>query len=372
MIAAQIERERVAAKVTVERLKSAIRKAWNSSVPRAWRTAGMVLELADASTDLLRRDTTLARQLAQYAIVIANGIAADAYPSPIAATISATAWKTLANVHRYVSNYQLALRAITAAERCLANNPAVDFDRSVVRFARALILCDMERLDEADGLADQTMEAFVEYRDHRRYGHALLLKGMIAHRRRRFGHATEVFAQAIDAFSKTDDLPGLASAYNNLGYSQAEDGATGAAVSSLQNALSIFEALGLAGESARTRCILASVLIRNGQYERANNLLSAGRRIFRELHMVEEDGGQGLVQADVLLALGDVDAARAIITDVIDLFRRAALNERTIVALAYLSEMIATPRAREAVAHVRRYVSDLRDTPRAAFAPLPD
>jgi tetratricopeptide (TPR) repeat protein len=371
-IARQIQRERAAAKPFVSHLQSNIELLWDSDVPPERRTAGFVLELTKAASDTLESNPDTSGALAKYAIVAAASIAPDAYPAPLVASITADAWKELANAHRYVSEYDAALRALSAAEKCIAAAPSADWERTLLRFARAVVLCDMQRFDEAGKLAEETSSAFENYREFRRSGHALLLNGMIAHRQRRFDVAASIFTRAIDVFERTEDLQGLASAYNNFGYSKAENGEMSSAAPALQKALSIFDGLDLRGEAARTRCILAFVLLRTHRYELANELLTAGRRTFRELGMTEEDGVQGLVQADVLLALGRPSDAKVVITTVLDEFRRASLNERAIVALAYVREMVDTPRAREAVALAQRYVDDLRHSPEAVFLPLRD
>ena len=335
-VAHQIKRERAAAKPLVSRLQSNTGPVWEGDVPPEWRNAGFVLELSSAASDILESNAATARELAQYAIIIAESIAPDAYPRPIRDSVTADAWKELANAHRYLSEYDAALRALSVAERHLADAPSADWERTLVRFARAVVLCDMHRLDEASILADETSAVFESYKEFRRCGHALLLKGMIAHRQGDFDAAATTFARAIDVLERTDDSRGLGSAYNNFGYAQAERGELASADRALQKALSIFEQLRFRGEAARTRCILASILLRINRFDRANELLATGRDTFRQLGMVEEAGIAGLSQADALLALGRPMEARTVIGDVLNEFRQASLSERAELALAYL------------------------------------
>jgi tetratricopeptide (TPR) repeat protein len=330
------------------------------------------MEVTELVFATIEKNAIAARALAQYAVAVAGAIDAEAYPATILASVSADAWRALANAHRYLSEYDAALRAVSTAEHCITDVAAADWERTLVRFARAVILCDMQRFEEASSLAEEASTAFAAYKEFRRSGQALLVQGMIAHRQNRYDAAAAIFAQAVDVFERTDDLKGLASAYNNFGYAQAERDELPSAVLALQKALSIFDALEMRGEAARTRCILASVYVRSQKYERANELLTTGRRTFRDLGMVEENGTQGLVQADVLLALGRLADANTVITEVLHEFRRASLNERAVVALAYAQEMVGTSRGREAVTLVRRYVEDLRRSPETAFLPLPD
>jgi len=371
-VADQIKRERVAAKPIVARLRSDINDMWDCDVPQQWRTAGFVQELTDTAAEVLKVEPRKALAISQYAIVIATSIAEGVYPDPIPAVIEAEAWKQLGNAHRYLSEFDAALRALDAAEKRLEGAAAADWERAIVRFARACVLCDMHRLDEAGVLAEETGAVFEQYKERRRAGHALLLKGTIEHRSMRFDDSVATFARAIDLLEQTDDLRGLASAYNNFGYSQSERGAFPSAVSALQKALSIFEELNLLGEIARTRCILASVLVSTQRYQQAGQLFSVGRRAFRELGMVEEAGIAGLDLADSMLAAGNPAEARAVVEEVVLEFRTASLSERAILALAYLRDIVDTPRGREAVTVVRQYLHDLRQSPLLIFVPLPE
>ena len=62
------------------------------------------------------------------------------------------------------------------------------------------------------------------------------------------------------------------------------------------------------------------------------------------------------------------DAARRLLLAVIEEFRAARLNERALVALRYLHDIV--PHAqRETVRHVRTYLIRLRDEPTLLFLP---
>ena len=85
--------------------------------------------------------------------------------------------------------------------------------------------------------------------------------------------------------------------------------------------------------------------------------------------MPEEAGLAGVDLVEACLALGRDSAARTLLEEVIEEFRRSGLNERALVALTYLRDLPA-PR-RDTAAHVRTYLSRLRREPQLLFA-LPD
>lgn len=368
----QIERERSVARPIVAALRSTIHERWDSEVPAHWRTAGFVEELTLAAHDLLKQYPPTAQALAQYAVVVATSIPEELYPAPILIVRTAEAWKELASTHRYMSQHDAALRALDAADRCLDGVASVGYQRAVLRFARAVAYSEMNRLDEARVLAEESIKVFVEFVEPNRAAHGMLLVGLVEQRAGRPKEARRWFQLATEQFSRTSDLSGLASAFHNLGCAQAELGDTSDAVSSLHDALAIFLDLELTGETARTRCVLASILIRTGGLDRAHDLLSAARQTFAELGMVEEVGLAGLSLTDVLLAQGRTQEAQALVSDVVAEFRAANLNERALVALSYLQEMLPGPRGRDAVRHVRRFIEELNQTPLQLFAALPE
>lgn len=371
-VAKQIEREREVARPIVETLRTTIGERWDSDVPPQWRTSGFVAELTAAAAFVLETDPRSAQALAQYAIVVVTSIPEKAYPEPILAGNEAEAWKELASAHRYLSDYEAALRALDAADRRVAGIPSLDFERAVLRFARALVLCDMHMFSEARALTDESAAVFVQYKDSRRAGQALILRGMIEARSSDLHAAAETFNEAIEVFQKCNDLRSLASAFNNLGYAQTELGNISGAVLALRNALAIFEELALMGEAARTRSVLACVLMRNGEYARARDLFFAARETFRSLGMIEEAGIAGLDLADALLALSDTAAARTVVEAVFTEFAGAKLTERAATALAYVRELLPTSRGRAAVCHVKKYIEELRHQPDRLFVPLPE
>jgi len=370
-VARQLERERMEAKPVVDELRHSIQDRWDSDVPAAWKTVGFVHELTAAASDLTERDARTSAALAQFAIVVITGIPEDAYPAAVRLEAEATAWKELASAHRYVSEYEAAIRALNAADRCLGKAPALGYDRAVLQFARALVFSDMQRFDEADALLFETVRAFAAFDDRRRLGQCLLLKGMIEQRRGLLVEACMTYDETIVVIRDTGDLHSLASVYNNLAQARIALGHTNAAVSALHDAFAIFSDLAMPAEIARVRWVLGRVVLGSGQSRQAHDVLAEARMTFIGLRMPEEAGLTGLELAEACIALGRDDRARMIIEEVAADFVRAGLNDRALTALAYLRDVLPSGRGREAVRHVRTYIEQLRHDPLRAFAPLP-
>lgn len=370
-VARQIERERETAKPIVERLVAAIADRWDHDVPPQWQTAGFVDELNDAAHALLETSPATAQLVAQYAIVVVTSIPEDAYPQPIVAAKEAAAWKELASAHGFCSEYDAAVRALDAGDLRIASYPALDYDRAVLRYARAALYADMQRLEEAADLAGRCAVTFAQYQDHRRSGQCLGLKGAIEQRRGFLAEACATYERAIAVLKQTDDLHSRACLYNNLGRARTDLGELAAAVAALNDALALFRELRSTVEIAKVTWNLGRVLLQSGKAENARVVLAAARASFQALGMREEVGLTGLELAEAYIALNQRMEALAVVERTLSEFREAGLTERALTALAYVRDLIPTPHASAALRHVRAFLEGVRRDPLRAFVPLP-
>lgn len=371
-IAERIEAEQLRARPIVERLVTTIEQQWEAEVPSEWRNVGFVQELNKVFPSILQQNPGTAHALAQYALVVATSIPRDRYPSLVLTQIEGTAWQRIAQAHHYRSNYAEALRALDAANKRFWTESGLFEERATVGFIRAMILADLLRFDEAELLLAESEEVFEVIGNLRLYGHCLLLRGMIAYRQHRLVPAADIFEEAAEALREADDLPQLAKALRALAVVHYDLGDLASAASAFQDALSIFSDLGFTPEIARTKGGLGRVSLSRGRYAEARTLLTEVRSVFLTLQMPEEAGLAGLELVETFIALGEEFRAIAVVEEVLAEFRRANLNGRAATALAYLRDMVSTPRAPEAARHVRKYVEALKEEPQLLFMPLPD
>jgi tetratricopeptide (TPR) repeat protein len=194
---------------------------------------------------------------------------------------------------------------------------------------------------------------------------------MIEHRRGQLREACATYERAIRISTSAGDLAGLAAAYGNLGQARADLGEIKAAAAAIQFSITLNADLGRTTEIARAKYQLGILLRSMGDFARAGTVFSEARLSLLGLTLAEEAGLAGLELAEVHLALGESERAKAFIEDVLEEFRRANLNQRAIEALAYLREVIATRKGQEAVRRVRTYIKELRRNPQQLFVPLP-
>jgi tetratricopeptide (TPR) repeat protein len=162
----RLEDERLRArKILEELLDNSLDRHEDEPVPREWRNVGFVQELSNASAAQLTKDPRRATALAHLAVSACMNIPQDAYPAPVLSEAEATAWRRLAQAAQYRSDYDNALKALDAADRCLAPHASLGFDRALTGFVRALVFSDLQRFNESETLARESKRVFGEYGD---------------------------------------------------------------------------------------------------------------------------------------------------------------------------------------------------------------
>jgi tetratricopeptide (TPR) repeat protein len=367
----KITAEREAASPTVERLRIADMNAlWDEELPASWRTAGFVQELTAAAAGMLEKDARRSLELAQLAQAISTSIPSHAYPPTVFAQLEGHAWKEIGTAHRYLSEFDAALRAYDAAQRAFERSGALGHDVAIIQLARAVVLSELRKHDEALALIDESTPVFDSFADQRRLTQAALLKGMI-HQRRGHLQAARMTYEEVVAARGREDLHTVAAAYHNLGSICADLGEAGAAVVALQRARDLLKGLEMPSEITRNDWVLARVLMTTGSFMKALPILRRVRGDFQKRQMTTEAGMAALDLAEALIALNQASEAQLIAEQALNEFRAAKLNERAITALAYLHDLLSTTsKPSSAIRHVRCYLERLEEEPARLFLPL--
>jgi tetratricopeptide (TPR) repeat protein len=369
---AQITSERNAARPIVRALRNSGRDVWDVEIPQSWRRAGFVQELTALAYELLETDPRESLLLAQLALAIATSIPAGTYEAPIQAQIEGTAWREIGTAHKYLSEYGAALRAYDAAQRAFASANSLAHDDAIIDFARAIVLVDLDRLDEARQLLEKVRPLFRSFGDKRREVHAQILAGNIYLSEQRWSEACDTFKALLPEVPE-NDLYGNAIVRSNLGFAYEHMGQYNDAAPMLYAGLQMLIELGWAVEITRTEWSLARLLLMTGEYQKAAAMLERVRAGFLQKTIPEEAGLVGLDLADAWIALGRTADARELVSTILAEFTAAKLNSRALTALAYLRDVL-TSKAEPATAvrHVRTYVDRLRNEPSLIFLPLPE
>src|SRR5437660_8580569 len=165
---AQVTAERAAARPVINSLRTSGADVWDSEIPPSWRNAGFVQELTAAASAVLESDPRDSLALAQLALAIATSIPARRYTPTVQAQLEGTAWKEIGTAHRYLSEYDAALRAYDAAERAFARSGALAHEVAIVELARAVVLSELRRHDDALALIEESAPVLGSFGDQRR------------------------------------------------------------------------------------------------------------------------------------------------------------------------------------------------------------
>ncbi|MFF3604150.1 BTAD domain-containing putative transcriptional regulator [Streptomyces sp. NPDC002463] len=133
---------------------------------------------------------------------------------------------------------------------------------------------------------------------------AASLLGVIALYQSRYDDADRHLTDALHAFRSASDRPGEASALGNLSRVRAAQGDSAGAITLAQEAMDIYDSLGLSLRGANARYALGLALTQAGRHEEANAALYEARNVFRTSHQPLWEGMALFRSAEADLAAG--------------------------------------------------------------------
>jgi hypothetical protein len=369
---ARLTAERAAARGIVASLRASSAEAWDWEIPAHWRTAGFVQELASIASDVLESQPRESLAYAQLALAIATSIPSGTYPVPVQAQIEGAAWKEIGTAHRYLGEFDAALRAYDAAQRSYGTADTLAHDSAVIELARAIVLGELQRNEEALRLLASIEPVLRGFDDHR---HVIQVRQMTANIYYLQGRMQEALAELERTLPEVrfDDAYTRAAITSTLGLIYGHLGRAEEALAMLHQGRGILVDLGMTGEVARTDWALATTILALGDLPKAIQLLQSTRNTFLSLSMAHDAGLAGLDLADALIADGKMNAARQVVQDALAEFMAAKINHSAITALAYLRDILPTTSSpRKAVEHVKKYLKRLSYEPAQVFLPPPE
>jgi tetratricopeptide (TPR) repeat protein len=139
--------------------------------------------------------------------------------------------------------------------------------------------------------------------------------GLVLARQRRFEEADRLWEQALVVFEKVADQRGIGLCLSNLAASAAARGHEQRAQELNERALDIFRAAGMNSQVARTSFNLGLLAGRQGRLRQAQAYFDEARRNFLDNDNHSFALAAGARQADVLIARGELDLARDLLTE---------------------------------------------------------
>lgn len=333
-------------------------------------TAGMVRALLDRMRQHINSSPANALQITALAIDIANALPLTDYPCDYAVKLRAQAYRDHAYVLSHMGRYPEALENADRSKRLFDQVPLPEYDLARLAQVRALILRNIDRVDEAVALAREAAETFLRFGDVARYANARVIEGAMVFEARNYTAALEIWSTvddhpALDTTTRIGMVHNLAICYRELGQLDK-------AAERLRRCVDEYEMTGAATERTRSRRNLGQTLVRAGRYHDALPVLRQSWREFEELDLIADAGLAALELAEAMLLAGESSEVPAICRNIVARFTRAGMTSRAITALSFLREAVALGQANPSlVRHVHDFLRELPAERPRLYAPPP-
>jgi tetratricopeptide (TPR) repeat protein len=320
-------------------LDNPISAAWQMLVRRRrFRTGGVVRGLIRAAHDVCESDPLAALTFAENAIVIAEGVDLDGYPSSAIDQLRGTAWKELAVAQMLLGRFPEALAALDRAERHHRRYRPNGLGLSLVALIRGGVLYEQGHLDDAMSWAERAEHGFAHVGEDRRRMDALFLRGAILFEAGRATEALPLFGQAIDYGEEVQNVRIVARGSYATADCQLALGNLNEASVHYHRARVIFREVGPKPDLVATEWGIARIFLRVGNYDEAIRRLRDVSTEFERRQMVTDAALVGLDIVEALLALNKPRRIVALAQHLYSVFTNVGMLTGALTAIAYLKE----------------------------------
>jgi tetratricopeptide (TPR) repeat protein len=345
----------------------------SGAVLRRCRTGGAVRLLAEAAHETCERNPLHALSLAEAACQIADALPDDYYPAAGVFELRGTAWKAVANAHRYLGRFAEGFKAINRAEKAYRTLPSAGQQLARIAYVRGLLYLKQQNYEKALQCAREASGRSDTAGDLEGFVFARILEGSILLRLGSTDEALDRFTSVQASAQMMGDLLLEARAINNIGNCYLERGEHPTALQHLLAALQLFTELKRPTEILLARWRIGTVALRTGDFHSAERQLTAVNADSTALGMDSDVALIKLDLAEAKLMLGDTAAVRSLCVEIFAFFRDADMLTGALTAAAFLQEAAHRERiTRHHIDHVRRFVSRLKDDPDALFVRPPE
>jgi len=239
-------------------------------------------------------------------------------------------------------------------------------------YARAAVLWNEHRFDEALRLIRSCGQTFASYGDTVQRRSALTLEAGILFQRGDIREARNLTLHILEQARSEGDIALQARLCANLGHCNRDLGDHDSAGSYYLLAVTMYDELRMTTESVRLRRSLGELLAQTGKFADALNMVTRTEKDFEQLGMTADAGMVALLRAEILLALGRPDEAAATCVSLPDRFAQLGASAQVLQAVSFLKDLTTTGRATAAaMRHVRTFLEKLPAEPTLLFAPPP-
>jgi tetratricopeptide (TPR) repeat protein len=372
--ARRLSDEEVLAEQLVPAMLAASAESWRSEMylTPELRSLASLREMTNQARMLLDTNPDRAFRIATLAAEFAEVLPLDSYTGDSVFQLRGACWKEQANALRYLGRFKESLKALDRAEICFSHASANQFNLATVAYVRAMILCEIQRTNEALALARSSADVFLAHGDVQRYAHARIVEASIYNEQRDFARAKDTFMALLKPLKAAGDVGTLARVFNNMGHTLVQLNDLETAGTYFLQAMLMYQESGNAVGKIRSRWGLGRILVSSGRIEDGISRLRETREEFERVSMRHDAGLVSLDLAEALLAAGETREIHQICGSLVEQFSSLGMNSNAMKALAYLREAVETEAVTpDLVRHVREYLEDFSKQPARPFMPPP-
>ena len=277
-----------------------------------------------------------------------------------------------ANALRYLGQFKDALKLLDFAEKLFAGAPGADpFDLAIVKYVRAGVLQESDRLDEAIQLAREVAVVFREYGDVTRELSAVMVEACCFVYGGQSGRAVDSFERAITLCRATGESRLLARALNNCAAALRDLEQFDRAERYCIEAVTLFEEFEMPTEKTRAEWVLAMILLSRGEFVESARRLNSIRGELAKFGLTNDATIATLMWAEARLAANRPAGVASACRNLMVAFQNEEMHRYAMRALAVMNEALAAGRATPQLAHdVWVYLERLPKAPAQPFSDI--
>ena len=233
------------------------------------------------------------------------------------------------------------------------------------------ILHFLGRSDEGLSMIDDAADYFLLVcEDRKRYVSARTIGASVLMRLKRFEEADAVLTQTIDFATEDQDKETIAYMLHNIAICAAEKGDETRAQNCHEEAVALFEELGMVVEMPRARGAFIAILRRRGKLAEAISEYYKVRNDYIRLGMPLIAARSSMEIAELLLQANRFHEAEHLCSTILDVFVGAQFHREIARSLEYLQECAAHQKLNtHAIQHVRHFLDSISSDDEAVFVP---
>jgi len=334
---------------------------------RSWHFCEWLIE---ESRHLLDLDPARARELAAFAVAVAESLSPETYGIALTHDLQARSWAHQGEVMRFLSDLRSAEEAFAKAESLIARGTGDALEGAHILELKAALRREQHRPEEAHRLLDAAIRLYRQYRDFHLVGRAFVQKGKVHGSCDELEPAIRWLRKGLGLIDPIRERRADLAARYSLMLCLHESGRHREARFLLKASRTEFAQHG--GEVLNLRLLWLEGKIHGalGFMEKAEGALSGARQGFIRLGIGFSAAAVSLDLAALYAGQGRSGEIRRLSAGMIPIFQSQDLHQEAVAALIAFQRAVAMERvSTRLLADLRSYLDRARKDPQLRFEP---